>query len=360
MNKLAIFKYATQFGGGEKYTQLLSSGIQENDITAALISNYSKLRINCNVQDKIYCRRLPEAKTRKEMLTLLFLWPIEIINYSIITLRLRLRGYRTILLQDLNEKLLLTPICRLFGIRVFWIEHTNWQPHLVKHPFFSMLKSSARLTSTIICPSRQLEKQINELESLVGKTTVIPHGVPKVTAQNRSRSARIVTLARLSHEKGVDLLIAAAAQLKDKPKIIIFGDGPEKTKLATEARRGGLSAVFKGHVSSPYAQISKSDLFVLPSRIENFPLSVLEALSAGLVIVAPDIAGVREILGDSGNFIFESGNIDDLKSKIGAALKLNIKDRQKLSTANQKLWQTRYNITAMVEKTITTISNLKP
>jgi len=410
MNKIAIFKYATAFGGGEKYTQLLCNGLSQqrkssratsndnycsNDrenYSVALTSNYIKLINGCHADKKIYCRRLPEAKTRREILTLIILWPVETINYLTIALRLRLKGYRVIILQDLNEKLLLTPICRLFGIKVFWVEHTNWQPHLVKHPFFPILQLSMRLTEKIICPSQQLAKQINDATVVTAssngvisndseksheisrpetaeqarddarhtrygnKIIVISHGVPKTIARDRHQSTRIVTTTRLSPEKGVDLLIGAVAQLDSNPEVIVFGDGPQKKELVALVGRLGIDAVFKGHVDDPYAIISESDIFILPSRIENFPLSILEALSAGIVIVAPNIGGVPEILKGNGNFLFNAGDIDDLRDKICTALKLSDIQRQKLSSSNKKLWQTRYNSTVMVEKTISVMS----
>lgn len=353
--KLAIFKYATQFGGGEKYTELMCNGLNQEGISTTLISNYAKLIKACKADGKIFCRHLPEAKTRKEMALLLCLWPFEVVNYLIIALRLRMSGYRSILLQDLNDKLILTPLCRLFGIKVYWIEHTNWRPHLIAHPFFRLLKISGQLSSAIICPSSQLGDQVKVINNLAKKVQIIPHGVPKTTAQAHNSSTNIVSISRLSPEKGIDLLIAAMAMAEEEVQVKIFGEGPERRSLEDLSRRLETKVTFAGHVDSPYSQISPNDIFVLPSRVENFPLSILEALSAGLIVVAPRIGGVPEILSGSDNFLFTPGSKEDLHKKINLAINLNQNEHQRIRKANQKIWETRYNINRMVRDTIRTI-----
>ncbi len=353
--KLAIFKYATQFGGGEKYTELICNGFIKEGISVTLISNYTKILEACTVDRKIHSRHLPEAKTRKEIILLLCLWPIEVINYLAIALRLRISGYRSILLQDLNDKLVFTPICRLFGIKVNWVEHTNWRPHLIAHPFFGLLKISGQLSHAIICPSAQLSDQIKVFKTLADKVQIVTHGVPKKVAQSNRSSTDIVAISRLSPEKGIDLLIMAMAALNKGIKVTIFGEGPERITLEGLAHRLDAKVAFEGHTDNPYVHISKNDIFVLPSRTENFPLSILEALSAGLIIVAPSTGGVPEILNGSDNYLFTPSSVEDLRKKINLAICLNRNERQKICKANQKIWETRYNVNRMVRETIRTI-----
>ena len=385
--KIAIFKYAIFFGGGEKYTQLLGDGLENSvnsshyrpptgeagsnnivrgkaenykstgfdNISIALISNYKKLITDCHTKHKIYCRRLPEANTRLTLIQLILLIIPELINYGIILTRLRRRGYRHLILQDLNEKLIVPPLAKLWGIKTYWIEHINWQPHLTCHPFFPLLKFSGHFTTATISPSRHLSRQIEACGVFRGKVAIIPHGVPKQFSAAK-RAPRIVTISRLSPEKGVDLLIDAIAPMADKPRVIVIGAGDDKEHLTVLAKKNNVNARFIGHKDNPFEAIAQDDIFVLPSRDENFPFSVLEALSAGLTIVASNVGGVPEILGNTDNYLFKAGNIADLRDKIKNALQLSIRQRHKLSQANQKLWQTRYNSKRMVEETISIIS----
>ncbi len=113
----------------------------------------------------------------------------------------------------------------------------------------------------------------------------------------------ILAVGRLSCEKNhASLLRAAAVLAMDLPKfrIVIVGDGPERDSLLRLARRLRIQekvtmAGFRGEVAPFYAM---AKIFVQPSLSEGSPNSILEAMSAGLPIVATGVGGVPEILGD--------------------------------------------------------------
>lgn len=111
----------------------------------------------------------------------------------------------------------------------------------------------------------------------------------------------IVAAGRLSEEKGFDILLhALSLVLKERPaRLIIFGEGPERGNLEKLAQDLGIVS----HVSMPGftphlpAYLSRANLFVLSSRWEGLPTVLIEALAAGLPVVATDCpSGPREIL----------------------------------------------------------------
>lgn len=111
----------------------------------------------------------------------------------------------------------------------------------------------------------------------------------------------IVTVGRLSPEKGYDLLLEAFQQLLGRldARLAIIGNGPEQAELERRIRAGGLEdrVHLLGYQSNPYAWLHRADTFVLSSVIESFPTVILEAMAVGTPVVAFDCPeGPREII----------------------------------------------------------------
>ena len=110
---------------------------------------------------------------------------------------------------------------------------------------------------------------------------------------------RCVCVGRLSWEKGVDRLLDAIARVPELA-LDIVGDGPLRAALERRAAELGLAARvrFLGWQDDPAPFLSAAGLAVSPSRSEGLSLSVLEALEAGVPVLATDIPGNREALAD--------------------------------------------------------------
>jgi glycosyltransferase involved in cell wall biosynthesis len=109
--------------------------------------------------------------------------------------------------------------------------------------------------------------------------------------------------------KGLDVLIRAVAMLdestKSKINVIIIGDGPERRNLELGVRSYRLENIIKllGKKGNAAIYLRAFDYFVLPSRKEGFPFALLEAMQAGLPIVATNVGGIPEALGGAGILI---------------------------------------------------------
>lgn len=108
-------------------------------------------------------------------------------------------------------------------------------------------------------------------------------------------------VARLHPDKGVEDLVRAAAALElgsGNFRIILAGDGPERKPLEALAERLGVRSriLFLGFRNDVDSLLQTFDLFVLPSREEGLPMSVLEAMSFGIPVVATRVGGVPEIV----------------------------------------------------------------
>ena len=117
------------------------------------------------------------------------------------------------------------------------------------------------------------------------------------------------TVAGFYKTKGLDILIEAVAKLdskiRDRCLFMLIGDGPERKNLELRIKNYGLGNTIKlsGKIPNASMLLKAFDAFILPSRKEGFPYSILEAMQAGLPIIAANVGGVPEALGDAGMVI---------------------------------------------------------
>jgi glycosyltransferase involved in cell wall biosynthesis len=117
-----------------------------------------------------------------------------------------------------------------------------------------------------------------------------------------------LTIASLHRRKGLDVLIEALDQLALPEGVrliwLVAGDGPLRAELAAQGRAlpSGVELRLLGHVSPVDRLLLAADVFCLPSRLEGLGVALLEAMAAGLPVVASSVGGMREavVAGDSG------------------------------------------------------------
>lgn len=117
---------------------------------------------------------------------------------------------------------------------------------------------------------------------------------------------KILTIARLEHQKGIDVAIKAADILKKRGilfKWYVLGDGDEKKKLRKMIHARGLDDCFilLGIRQNPYPYLKACDLFALTSRFEGYPVTLIEARALCAPILATDMPCIREQITDNVN-----------------------------------------------------------
>ena len=119
----------------------------------------------------------------------------------------------------------------------------------------------------------------------------------------------MLCLARLIPPKRQDLLIEAWAQLDPRAQLLIAGDGPARAELEEQARHADLTdrVRFLGDRRDVPVLLAASDVLVLPSDREGLPMTVLEAMSAGVPVVASAVGGLTA-LGSSSIELVEPGS----------------------------------------------------
>lgn len=136
----------------------------------------------------------------------------------------------------------------------------------------------------------------------------------------KNGSKVIITTSRLVYKNGLDVLIKAAAELKNSAHdrnfvVQILGAGPEEDNLKKLAKESGVESKvqFIGHVDPDivYQYLQKADIFARPSRSEGLGSSFLEAMAAGLPIIGTPVGGIPDFLIDGETGIF--CKVDDPK-----------------------------------------------
>lgn len=127
----------------------------------------------------------------------------------------------------------------------------------------------------------------------------------------------IIYVGRLSTVKGLGTLINSIPQVLQKVPdltLLILGDGEERSTLEKHVEKLGVSKniIFCGSKDNVIPYLQASDVFVLPSRSEAFPVALLEAMACGLPIVATKTSGASEILQDG--VLGKLVPIDDVRS----------------------------------------------
>jgi glycosyltransferase involved in cell wall biosynthesis len=158
----------------------------------------------------------------------------------------------------------------------------------------------------------------------------LPREPGRLRAAARGAKPRLLFVGRLIAEKGVDLLLeAAGAGFGREVSIVIVGDGPERAALEKRARELRLDCRFVGTQLGPskWARLWRADLLVAPSRVlgdgrqDSAPVVLLEALAAGLPVIATRVGGAPELLDDGvSGWLVPSDDVGALRAAIARAL----------------------------------------
>ncbi|MDO9354413.1 MAG: glycosyltransferase family 4 protein [Solirubrobacteraceae bacterium] len=122
---------------------------------------------------------------------------------------------------------------------------------------------------------------------------------PAPAVRKAGRSVRLIAVGRLEPQKGVDVLLDAVARVEGV-ELDIVGDGSLRSTLADQVERLGLADRVRlvGHQQDVPDRMRAADVFVHAARWEGFGLVLLEAMSAGLPVVATSVGAIPEVVDD--------------------------------------------------------------
>ena len=200
---------------------------------------------------------------------------------------------------------------------------TLHQPNIYRNPN-ALSREVFAASNAVVAVSEFIRRDAQEsMPELQGRLRTILNALP----QPREKPApfpvelRLLTMARLVPEKGVDIAIEAFAQIKDEfpaASLTVAGDGPSRPDLCELAATHGIGArvEFLGwqHPDGINQMINRHSLVIVPSRwIESFGLVALQAAQMGRPVCASNCGGLPEIVLDGATgWLFERENARDL------------------------------------------------
>ena len=227
-------------------------------------------------------------------------------------------------------------------------------------------KLAAKYCSKIICVS-EYDKQLALKYKIVpeGKIITIHNGVEidkakslKRKAQNNNSKCKIVFVGRLAEPKDPILLIKTYNELteevKAKSEVLIVGEGEKRKELEKFIKENKLNEKVKlfGSLSREkvFEILRESNIFVLTSNYEGFPITILEAMSCGLPIIASNVGGIREIVVSETGYLVNKLDIEAFKKALTELIE-NPELRERMGENARKKVEDNFSLEKMLRET---------
>ena len=191
-----------------------------------------------------------------------------------------------------------------------------------------LLNNLKKLDRFVVLTDKDRESwvELNNVVTIPNPSPFMPSTVSTLTEK------RVIAVARYSHEKGIDLLLQAWAQVEKRTeewRLEVFGDGDTTAfnalidKLGIDRSR----CLLNGRTSDIEQEYLKSSIAVCSSRFEGFGMVIIEAMACGLPVVSFDCPwGPRSIIKDGEDgFLVENGNVEKLANALVSLIQDNNK-----------------------------------
>jgi len=257
------------------------------------------------------------------------------------------------------------------AIHTFHGLHYAGYSRLGRHVYLALERRLARWTHTIINVSRSEHLEglglrlfrpeqsvviVNGVDIQETERALLDSPIRRESLGLTAADFVIGCISRFDRVKRMELLVDVLGRLRTRlPRLVLIlvGDGGEQSRIRELVRAAGLSerVIFTGFVDDPQRIHASLDLYVAASRKEGLPLSVLEAMAAGLAVVATDVPGHRDVVvsGETGLLVVP----DDAAAlaEAVAALLTDPASRKSLGQAGRERVRHEFGIRAMVDAT---------
>ena len=223
--------------------------------------------------------------------------------------------------------------------RIFNLPVLTKLPNVGKYGFTGLKnKSFGKIRQFILLRSSAIVAMSNESvdELITGgfpkrRILSVPNGITTtrntsptlLKNENKNKECRIVYVGRITEQKRLDILLRAwtdvVSHTDNKVTLEIWGDGPLRKQLENLCKELSIETTVQwlGHVENVRANLEEIDIFVLPSSHEGNSNAILEAMDAGLPIIATPVGGTAMQIGPMGNqFLVPVGEVESLKEKL--------------------------------------------
>jgi GalNAc-alpha-(1->4)-GalNAc-alpha-(1->3)-diNAcBac-PP-undecaprenol alpha-1,4-N-acetyl-D-galactosaminyltransferase len=231
------------------------------------------------------------------------------------------------------------------------------ETHFMRGPKLWILCSLLRRAERVVVNSKAGSRYLADRVGVdPGRIALVPNaiGPPSDGPPATAGAPTVGFIGRLVAVKRADVLIDAFARLADRnheAQLLILGDGQERTNLEDQVKRLGVGdrVRFLGNVNEVESWMGQMSCLVLPSTVEGFPNVAMEAIAAGVPVIASPAGDIRDIVrdGETG-YVFEDDNPDALASLIERVLgDESLRDR--VRKTGYRFITSRYSVESAVE-----------
>ena len=255
------------------------------------------------------------------------------------------------------------------AVHTFHGIHYESYPPLLQKAYLALERRLSRWTRTVInvsaaqeaealalglCEPRQSVTAINGVDLDEEDRVVAASAIPRESLGLGRDVFVLGTVARFDPVKRLDTLIGALRALaRPRVSLLLVGGGPEGDRLQREVTAAGLGGrvIFTGWLDDSARAYPAIDLYVAASAKEGLPLALLEAMGAGLAVVATDVPGNRDVVraGETG-LLVPAGDERALAAAI-ATLMDDPERRRRMGRAGRERVREEFGIRAMVDRT---------
>ncbi len=350
------FPLESALGGAEIQTLSLMEGLRKAGHDVSFLGSCPTLLSECRKRDMTVTELHIGPPPVTKWGAVSFLWRKRRMRSLIQSEIIRLTNHHpsmTLVMLSLSEKLLVTDWAAKRGSKVLWVEHDRIGRWLTRNPWLPRLRRLATFATTV-CVS-ELSRQMYLALGWPKKNTVtIVNGIDltRFTPGPEKKNAvpRVGCIARLSQEKGVDVLLEAVAPLLGVITTVV-GTGPHEERLRGQIARlrcrDRIALIPKTDIPAFYRSI---DIFVLPSSDHDpFGLVAAEAMASGVATVVTDACGIAgELHGGVDAVIVKAGDVRSLKTVIGE-LADDPLQRHRIAEAGLKTARERFSLERMIK-----------
>lgn len=362
------FPLESRYGGAEVQTMSLMKGLIDRGHAVAFLGSCPTLLRLCR-DESIPSAKLDIGPPPVTMWnTASFLWRKKRMQRLFNDAFDQIRP-DVVCMLSLSEKLLLTEPAATQGARVFWIEHDRVGRWLTRNPWLSMLRRMSQCAMTV-CVSElsrgiylrlgwPTERTIAIANGVDVKRLTACHGEPveprhasskaNILRQAQDDTLKIGTIARLSHDKGIDSLIESIVDLPNV-RLTIIGEGGEEVALRAliQAKKMDDRIVIQHHIDDLAGFYHSLDLFILASREHDpFGLTAAEAMLCGTATIVTSACGIAGYLQNERDAMIVKAN--DARALAEAIRRLSDGNfRARIAEEGRKMAEKKFSAKRMV------------
>jgi glycosyltransferase involved in cell wall biosynthesis len=236
---------------------------------------------------------------------------------------------------------------------------TEGRPLSQRIAFWLVERATAPLAARIItvCDAdlhAAVRTRLTSRDRLVAIANAMPEVAHSLRARPEKSPPRIVMVARISHWKDHPTLLNALAGLLDLDwQLELIGDGHLRRETEALAATLGITSRvrFTGYRDDVPVRLADAQMFVLATKWEGFPRSILEAMRAGLPVIASEVGGVGQSVrdGETG-FVVPGGDVAALRARLRQLL-VDPSERQRMGAAGRNWYEKHFSLERLVSET---------